>query len=261
VPRTTADEKTDAEAGLNEKINVAGTKQQTPQTSGNGSGSGGSGTAPKAERSSPISWRSVVLLVVVGGATVIFLRFQHEKRMNTVKVETIGTPMLGGPFSLIDDEGRRVTSESLKGEYVLLYFGFTHCPDICPSELKKMEQALNQFESSHPNTRIIPLFISIDPRRDTPQRLRTYKKDFDPRMRWLTGSEDEIKTVARSYRVYYSAPDVPEGSADDYLVDHSIFFYLLDREGQFMEFFGKSRSADEVAARMSQLIEADNRAK
>lgn len=208
----------------------------------------------------PGSWGSVAFLIIVGGAAVVYFRYQQDKLQNTVRVETIGKPLLGGPFNLIDDSGKRVSSDSMKGKYVLLYFGFTHCPDICPTELKKMEEALDQFEKIHPSHPITPVFISIDPRRDTVARLRDYKKAYDPRMLWLTGSPEEVAAVAKSYRVYYSAPDVASGSDDDYLVDHSIFFYLLDREGQFMEFFGKSKSAEEVAGRMAQLVGAENTA-
>lgn len=111
----------------------------------------------------------------------------------------------------------------------------------------------------HPTHPIVPVFVSIDPRRDTSARLHAYKKDYDPRMLWLTGSDAEVSAVAKAYRVYYSAPDVAEGSDEDYLVDHSIFFYLLDREGQFMEFFGKSKSAEEVAGKMAQLVAAENK--
>jgi protein SCO1/2 len=110
-----------------------------------------------------------------------------------------------------------------------------------------------------PQHPIVPVFISIDPRRDTPARMKAYKKDYMPQMLWLTGTDEEVSKVAKAYRVYYSAPDVDEGADDDYLVDHSIFFYLLDREGHFVEFFGKSKSAEEVAQRMAQLVVTDNK--
>jgi len=207
----------------------------------------------------PASWSSVVFLIFVGGAAVLYYRYQQDKQQNTIRVETIGTPLLGGPFSLIDDNGKRVTSDSLKGRYVLLYFGFTYCPDICPTELRKMETALQQYASMQPQHPITPVFISIDPARDTPKRLKEYKKGYSPAMLWLTGTDAEVSAVAKAYRVYYSAPEVEPGSDDDYLVDHSIFFYLLDREGQFLEFFGKSKSAEEVSQRMAQLVAADNK--
>lgn len=269
-PRTTADEVADAEAGLNAPVQPAaaaaasakeGAKQQQQQQSkeeqeaAEDAALDAAAASKKSDRG-PVSWGSMAFLLLVGGGAVGYFRYQQDKQQNSVKVETMGTPMLGGSWSLIDDNGKRVTSEDYHGRYVLLYFGFTYCPDICPTELKKMEEALDLYDKMHPNHPITPIFISIDPKRDTPARLQAYKGDYDRRMHWLTGSDADVSAVAKKFRVYYSAPDIDDD--EDYLVDHSIFFYLMDREGEFMEFFGKSRSAEEVAGRMSQLIAAEN---
>jgi protein SCO1/2 len=114
------------------------------------------------------------------------------------------------------------------------------------------------FPAQSPNAvEVVPVFISIDPKRDTTARLQEYKKQWNPKMLWLTGNFTQVEDVAKKFRVYYSAPDVKEGEDQDYLVDHSIFFYLMDKRGDFMEYFGKWMSAEEVANKMRQTISAD----
>ena len=281
---TTADERADAEAGLNQTVQSgeakraaaaashpsspsatappAGSKASSTGSSGGGSGAGSDGDDSSSAPLGPANWASVLFLLFVGGGAVLYYRYKQDALQNTVRIETIGKPLLGGaPFRLTDDAGREVTSESLKGRYVLLYFGFTHCPDVCPTELKRMAESLDVYAKlmgPAPELQVIPVFISIDPRRDTPARLAVYKQSWDPRIRWLTGSDAEVAAIAKNYRVYYSAPEVAPGSDDDYLVDHSIFLYLLDRDGQFMEFFGKSIAPEEVAQRMARLVGAEN---
>lgn len=137
-----------------------------------------------------------------------------------------------------------------------MYFGFTHCPDICPLELVKMGKALDMVDNMADvsGEKVQPIFISVDPRRDTPDRLDAYAKDYHPRTVWLTGSNEQISAVAKAFRVYYSPPPEDE---EDYQVDHSIFFYLMDKDFQFLEFFGKNMSAEEVAHKMAKVIKAD----
>lgn len=165
--------------------------------------------------------------------------------------------MLGGPFDLVDSSGKQVTDRTFFGRYALLYFGFTHCPDICPVELHKMERALNMYEAMGDVSdlgqvgKVIPVFISVDPKRDTPQRLKQYAKEFHPRTVWLTGSHENLAKVAKSYRMYYSKPPA---DSDDYQVDHSIFFFLVGPDGKFLDYFGKNMSAEEVAKKMHQII-------
>lgn len=168
--------------------------------------------------------------------------------------------MVGGDFELVDSRGKTVGSKDFRGEYMLIYFGFTKCPDICPTELHKMGDALSIVEAKAPREvkkqKINPIFITVDPRRDTGEVMEAYGKDFYPGIRWLTGSDEEILRVSKLFRVYFSVPDDAD-AGDDYLVDHSIFFFLMDRNGKFLEFFGKNMSAREVAEKMSASIERD----
>jgi protein SCO1/2 len=140
---------------------------------------------------------------------------------------------------------------------MLIYFGFTNCPDICPAELKKMGKALDILAARGVGSDIVPIFVSVDPRRDTLARLNEYKQGFHPRMVWMTGSDQQLAPVAKAFRVYYSIPD---GAQENYLVDHSIFFYLMDRQGAFVDFFGKSLEAEEIAVKIEQQLKADRTA-
>ncbi len=136
----------------------------------------------------------------------------------------VGKPRIGGPFSLIDHDGKRVTSEDFMGKYLLIYFGFTRCPDICPEELDKMAIVIDDVNKEE--VVVKPVFITCDPARDTPSDLKKYVAEFHPSLTGLTGSYDEIKEVCKAFRVYFSTPkEVKPG--EDYLVDHSIFFYLM----------------------------------
>lgn len=213
----------------------------------------------KISKTAPISWRALVVAVVIGTGIVLYYRyFKAKSRPSMAEVDSIGKALLGGPFDLFDVDGKRVTSEMFKGKYVLLYFGFTFCPDICPDELRKMQKALKDLNLLKGMPEVVPVFITIDPDRDTPDRLKEYRKSWSPDIHWLTGSKEKIDEAAKAYRVYYSIPTEDEKMGDnDYLVDHSIFFYLLNPEGEFMEFFGKNLKAEEVTLKMAKALRKD----
>jgi protein SCO1/2 len=150
---------------------------------------------------------------------------------------------VGGPFRLVDQDGRRVTEADFRGMPFLVFFGFTHCPDICPTALFEMSEVLRRLGSDAANTAV--LFISVDPERDTPEKLKEYLSSFHPRIFGLTGSPQEIAEVEKAYRVY--AKKVPlEGG--DYTMDHSAIVYLMDKDGRFVAPFNLKRTADEAAA-------------
>lgn len=127
---------------------------------------------------------------------------------------------MGGPFTLTAEDGRRVSDRDFSGKYRLVYFGFTYCPDICPTDMAVLGQALRRFESSDPDkaARIQPLFVSVDPARDTPEVLRRFTDAFHPRFLGLTGSDAEIAQVARRYGIYYERGELNADGA--YNVDH-----------------------------------------
>jgi protein SCO1/2 len=152
---------------------------------------------------------------------------------------------LGGPFDLTDHQGRRVTDQDLHGTWTLLYFGYTSCPDVCPTELQTMAGALDILGPDLAR-RVRPIFATIDPQRDTPARLAGYVALFDPRLVGLTGTPDQVARAARAFRVYY-ARSRAEG-ASDYLMDHSSFLYLLDPDGAVQALFRAGTTAEDLAA-------------
>lgn len=144
-----------------------------------------------------------------------------------------GSVSIGGPFHLTDDKGDAVTDATYRGRWMLVFFGYTNCPDECPLTLRKMATVLKDLGplAAH----VAPLFITVDPTRDTPDRLARYIENFDPRIIGLTGSSDQIAAVANSYRVYYSPEEHEKSGAD--LVGHSTFLYLMDPSGKFSAVF------------------------
>ncbi len=174
-----------------------------------------------------------------------------------MKPRSVGRASIGGPFELVDGDGKLVTEADLLGKWALIYFGFTQCPDICPAELSKVGEALNTLESHgvavsrHAKDAVCPIFISVDPERDSPEQAAEYAQCFHEAFRGLSGSVEQVKRTAKAYRVYYSKDDE---NAKEYLVDHSIITYLMDPSGEFCEFYGKNVSASEMAARIEAKI-------
>jgi protein SCO1 len=150
---------------------------------------------------------------------------------------------VGGPFRLVDQNGRAVTDRDFKGEPFLVFFGFTNCPDICPTTLFEMSEVLNRLGPDADKT--AALFISVDPERDTPEKLKDYVSSFHPRIFGLTGTPEEIATVEKEYRVYAKKVPLKDG---DYTMDHTAVVYLMDKDGRFVAPFNLKKSADEAAA-------------
>lgn len=191
-----------------------------------------------------LSWKSFVLFLAVGTGLTFLFRSEKEKLQLRKEAEAnrgIGKPLIGGPFNLITENGEPFTEKNLLGKFSIIYFGFTHCPDICPDELDKLGIMLNELEKK--GVQVQPIFITCDPARDTPEVLKEYLSEFHPSIVGLTGDYDEVKKCCRNYRVYFSTPrDLKPGQ--DYLVDHSIFFYLMDPEGEFIDVLGRNYDAD-----------------
>jgi protein SCO1/2 len=149
---------------------------------------------------------------------------------------------VGGPFRLTDQNGRTVTDADFKGKPFLVFFGFTHCPDVCPTALFDMSEA---FRRLGPDAeKMSALFISVDPERDTPGKLKDYLQSFHPRISALTGTQAEIDAVTKTYKAY--AKKVPLDGGE-YTMDHTAIVYLMDREGRFVAPFNLKRPADEAA--------------
>lgn len=145
-----------------------------------------------------------------------------------------GTAAIGGPFTLVDQYGKTRTRDDFAGQYRLIYFGYTYCPDACPTALWNMTQALDQLEKSDPTVakQVTPIFITIDPARDTVEHMKDYAASFHPRLVALTGTPEQVAQAAKAYRVFYRK--VPQEGSNDYLMDHSSFIFLMSPEGRYL---------------------------
>jgi len=179
-------------------------------------------------------------------------KVQEQKRKEAA-ASKVGRARVGGPFSLITQAGAPFSEQDMLGNWSLVYFGFTNCPDICPDELDKMTEVVKTMDIEY-GPIVQPIFISCDPARDSVEQMRAYISDFHPRMIGLTGTYDAVKATCKAYRVYFSTPPNTK-PGDDYLVDHSIFFYLMDPKGDFVDAFGKSNSADDVRQKVRKAVQ------
>ncbi|KAF5181058.1 SCO1, mitochondrial-like protein [Thalictrum thalictroides] len=206
--------------------------------------------AGKSVRGAPVSWLSFLFLITTGAGLLYYYDKEKKKHIEEInnastavkQGPSVGKAAIGGPFNLIDHNGKSVTEQDFRGKWTLVYFGFTHCPDICPDELLKLAAAIDKIKEKT-RIEIVPVFISVDPERDTVEQVHDYVKEFHPNLVGLTGSADEVKKVARAYRVYYMKTE-EEGS--DYLVDHSIIMYLMDPNMEYVKFFGKNHDVDSL---------------
>lgn len=156
-----------------------------------------------------------------------------------------GTVAIGGPFHLVDQNGQPFTDQDMKGKPYLVFFGYTHCPDICPTTLFEMSQLMRKLGPDA--NRIGALFITVDPERDTSAVLKDYLASFDPHLRGLTGAQPAIDQAIKDYRVYAKKVPLQGG---DYTMDHTALVYLMDKDGRFVAPFDMQRKADTEAAEL-----------
>lgn len=187
---------------------------------------------------------AVVLIIgsLLGAATAY--KFLSPSEPGSQGRFTEGQVAIGGPFSLVDQTGARVSEKDFLGKPMLIFFGFTNCPDVCPSGLQTLTVALNALGEQA--QKLSPVFVSVDPDRDTPAALAAYIQSFHPLIRGLTGTPDEVQAAAKSYRVYYKKVPDP-ADATRYNVDHSAFFYLMDKNGQYVKHFPHTVDAEKLA--------------
>ena len=200
-----------------------------------------------------------VSVTLIGAASLMgFIYFLDQRKVKDRKKlqrAAIGKMAIGGPFSLITHERKPVTDQDFRGQWVLIYFGFTHCPDICPEELEKLAEVTETLRKQKTDGKhsFQPLFVSVDPDRDTPELISKYIKDYSPHFIGLTGTREQIGEMCKHYRVYFSqGPKI----GDDYIVDHAIIMYLINPDGEFVDYYGRNKTAKEVSFAIEQHMNA-----
>jgi cytochrome oxidase Cu insertion factor (SCO1/SenC/PrrC family) len=189
----------------------------------------------------------------VGGAVAMLLLPAARAKLlpEVAAVRSVGQALIGGPFSLTDHTGKRVTDQDFRGRYMLVFFGFTLCPDACPSGLQVIAAALDKLGPKADS--ITPILITLDPERDTPAQLASYVKSFHPRLVGLTGTQAEIDAVAKAYRVYAKKVSDPKSTAG-YTIDHSTFIYVMGPDGAYITHFTHATSVDAMAERLAKVL-------
>ena len=210
---------------------------------------------PSNQVRGPVTYASLGLTGLIACSILIYYNIEKEKKTEKVVSEVVnyGKPALGGPYVLVNQDGVTKTDASYHGKYILLYFGFTYCPDICPSELVKIGKVMTQIDKIVPDM-VIPVFISVDPARDTIGQLKHYSQDFHPKIEYLTGTYEQILQATKAYRVYFSKANetIDDNSIDeDYLVDHSIVIYLVSPDGEFLDFFTQKTQVDDIVTKIT----------
>jgi protein SCO1/2 len=185
-------------------------------------------------------------LLIMGAGAFLVLSLHETPRG---AAGTLLASAIGGPFRLVDQNGKTVTDADLKGKWSLVYFGYTHCPDACPTALNDIAIALDELGPQRSAVR--PVFVTVDPERDTPAVLKSYVTAFDAPILALSGTPEEIAQAAKGYRVYYAKH--PEAGGD-YSMDHSSVIYVMDPEGRFTASFSQENSPEEIAERLKKLL-------
>lgn len=195
-----------------------------------------------------IAWGAVLIVMAFVGFKMFMA---PATTSSTTTTATSGGP--GGPFALTTHSGKTVTDKDFLGKYMMVYFGYSYCPDVCPLELQKLTTALLDLEKEGFDTSPVqPLFISIDPARDTPEALQDYVPLFHPSLIGLTGSEDAVKAAANEYKVYYARRESDD--VNEYLMDHLSVIFFMDQSGNYKQLFTAKHKPADIANALKPLL-------
>lgn len=193
--------------------------------------------------------RSHILLVLsafVAGLTIFLAVFLYATGQFGSGGKSGSASLIGGPFQLVDQDGKPMSEQDMKGKPFLVFFGYTHCPDVCPATLFEVSEVMRALGPDA--ARAAALFVTVDPERDTPAVLKDYLASFDPSVRGLTGDRKAIEGAEKAYRVY--SKKVPSETGGDYTMDHTALIYLMDKQGRFVAPFSLKRKPEESAAEL-----------
>lgn len=193
------------------------------------------------------------IIVVLGVAAIVFVTLGRGfmPADNSQQRTTQGKANIGGPFQLVDGSGKAVSDMDFRGKYMVLYFGYTFCPDVCPTSLGEIAATLDLLSPEEVN-KVVPIFISVDPERDTPAIVGEYVTHFHERLIGLTGSLDTLKSVAKSYKAYFSKGEVDADG--DYPVDHTSYTYVVGPDGQFITAYRHATPAADMAKSLKNIF-------
>ena len=205
---------------------------------------------PTTISKSLIIWLSIVFFI---SGTILVFGFNYYLNVGSDIKEKASTSLnIGGPYSAVDHNGQNITEKNFLGKLQLIFFGYTYCPDICPTALTEISAALDLLGGQA--DQITPIFITIDPERDTPEYLKEYVAYFHPKTIGLSGSLEQIKAIARAYRIYFAKAKEDDGASDEYLLDHSSITYLMGKDGKYLAHFSIGTSAEEIARRIRKYL-------
>ncbi len=200
-----------------------------------------------------MAWMRGGIGVALATLALVGMALSHEL-VHLAKAPPGAAP--GGDFSLVDHTGRPVTEKDFLGNFLVVFFGYTYCPDVCPTTLNDVAIALDLLGDG--SKRVQPLFISVDPKRDTPDVLADYVRAFDARIVGLTGTQAQTRAVAKAYRVSFAKARAAGGEGDsDYTVDHSAFVYFMGPDGTYLNHFAFGASPETMAEEMRRYIDAE----
>jgi len=206
---------------------------------------------PRRRRVGPLILAGAVLGWLAAGIYYLLSAPEGLRPSMLGGLTSAGTSQIGGPFKLTDQNGLLRSDSEFRGQMMLVFFGYTNCPDVCPTSLGAMTEALNLLGES--GNLVRPIFVTIDPARDTVEQLKLYAQGFHPRLVLLTGPENEIARAAKAYRIY-AAKSKDSGEGSDYLMDHSSYIYLMGVDGRYVTHFAPGTAPDKMAEAIRQYL-------
>ena len=196
----------------------------------------------------------ILLLLAVAGLGLAASLTLFGNGDGSGKTASTGRALVGGPFQLVNQLGETVTEATYKGRYTLVYFGYTFCPDVCPEGLQTIGSALDIFEEKGGKLdRIVPIFVTVDPERDTPEIMKEYVSNFHPSLQGLSGTVAQMSDAAKAYRIYWAKVKDPDSSAE-YLMDHTSLTYLMGPDGEYLSHFSHNISVEKMAERLIAVV-------